>query len=137
MKEKQTILIVEDEAVLRDIYKLILSAQGYNVHTAANGAKGLLLLKETVPDLILLDLFMPVMDGKEFLKNFDSNDYPQTTIIVYSNLSDDHIEREMIALGASQVVLKSSMAPKDLVELVATSLKIQPPKTKNNKAKEK
>lgn len=113
------ILIVEDEIVLQDVYKLVLSTQGYQVFTANNGAEGLKKLKETSPDMVLLDLFMPVMDGKEFLRNIDLRDYPHTKIVVYTNHSDRETETEMLGLGAHKYVLKASMAPQDLIALVA------------------
>jgi DNA-binding NarL/FixJ family response regulator len=65
---------------------------------------------------------MPVMDGKEFLKNFNNKDYPTTKVIVYSNLSDQTVEVEVIELGADKYVLKSSMTPSDLVNLVSQTI---------------
>ena len=114
----KSVLIVEDEKVLQDVYKLVLSAQGYRIYTANNGAEGLNQLKKNRPSLVLLDVFMPVMDGREFLRNISSSDFPDTKIIVYSNLSDNKTETEMLSLGAEKFVLKSSMTPDDLVELV-------------------
>lgn len=108
----KVILIIEDEIVLRDVYKLVLSSQGYIVHTANNGAEGIKQLKATLPDMVLLDLFMPVMDGKEFLRNIDTVDYPQTKFVVYTNLSDTDTEVEMLGLGAHKCVLKSKMSPR-------------------------
>ncbi len=112
-------LIVEDETVLQDVYKLILSSHGYHVYTADNGLIGTRILKKHNPDVVLLDIFMPIMDGKEFLRTIDLQKYPQLKIIVYSNMSDSATEAEVLKLGAYKVVLKSSLAPKDLVELIA------------------
>lgn len=122
MSKTLHILIVEDEIVLQDVYKLVLSSQGYEVATANNGAEGLAHLKKVTPDLVLLDIFMPVMDGKEFLRNIDNRDYPHTKIIVYSNLSDSKTEEEMRELGADNFILKSSLTPQDLVSLVTETL---------------
>lgn len=115
----KTILIIEDEIILQDVYKLVLSVKGYEVYTANNGLEGLQKLKETKPDMVLLDLFMPVMDGKEFMRNFDTKDYPKTKIVVYTNHSDSETEAELLGLGASKYILKSSMAPRDLLAMVA------------------
>ena len=112
------ILLVEDEVLLQDVYKLVLSSQGYSVYVAGNGREGISLLNQHQPNVVLLDIFMPVMDGKDFLRNIDTKAFPDTKIIVYSNLVDDGVEQEMLALGADQVVLKSTMAPKDLVALM-------------------
>ena len=117
-----SVLIVEDEIVLQDVYKLVLGLQGLKVYTASNGLEGLQKLKQHKPDVVLLDIFMPIMDGKEFLKTVDLKDYPELKIIVYTNLSDGNIEEEMLAMGAYKFVLKSTMAPKDLINLVKECL---------------
>jgi CheY-like chemotaxis protein len=65
------VLIVEDEAVLQEVYALVLSSNGFDVSVADNGLDGLNSVKKNVPDVVLLDIFMPVMDGKDFLKNLD------------------------------------------------------------------
>ncbi len=116
------ILIVEDELDLQKAYELILSSQGYIVSTANDGQEGMAKIKAAAPDLILLDLFMPHMNGRELLENLDMSLYPTTKIIVYSNLSDKGLEQEMLALGAHSVILKSKTGPKDLVELVKSVL---------------
>lgn len=118
MSTSLTILIVEDEIVLQDVYKLVLGSQGHIIYTANNGAEGLQQLRKIQPDIVLLDVFMPVMDGREFLRNIDIAEYPKTTFIVYSNLSDSNTETEMLELGAHKFVLKSSMTPHDLITLV-------------------
>ncbi len=114
----KVVLIVEDEKVLREVYELILTSKGFEVHTAENGQEGLKKLKTIVPDLVLLDIFMPIIDGREFLRNVDLQDYPNTKIVVCSNLSDIETQEEMLGLGAQRYVLKSTLAPQDLVYLV-------------------
>lgn len=117
------ILIIEDEPILRDAFEIILrSPNKYHVSSAENGLIALKLFKNVKPDLVLLDIFMPVMDGKEFLRNLDLQEYPDTKIIVYSNMSDRATEREMKELGAHDFVLKSSLTPKMLLDLVESSV---------------
>ena len=117
-----SVLIVEDEIVLQDVYKLVLGLQGLKVYTANNGLEGLKMLKQHKPDVVLLDIFMPVMDGKEFLKTVDLKAYPKLKIIVYTNLSDGNIEKEVLAMGAHKFVLKSTMSPKDLIKMIEECL---------------
>lgn len=117
--QTKSILIVEDEKLLRDVYELLLRSQGYSVFTAVNGQEGMRQLQTHHPNLVLLDLFMPVMDGKEFMRRIHLQDYPGTKVIIYSNLSDSQTETELLALGASEFILKSSMTPQDLVALAA------------------
>lgn len=113
------ILVVEDETVLRNAFKSILEAGGYTVGLAENGLEGIRQMKEMKPDLVLLDVFMPVMDGREFLRNINlDEDYPETAIIVYSNLSDPKTEDEMRELGANDFVLKASLTPRELLAMV-------------------
>jgi DNA-binding response OmpR family regulator len=116
------VLVVEDEAVLQDVYKLILSSGGYDVHTASDGVDGLKKIKTVKPDVVLLDIFMPRMDGKDLLRNIDLSDYPHMRVIMYSNLSDKATESEVRSLGAHDFILKSSMTPNDLLELVKSHL---------------
>lgn len=118
MSKQKTILIVEDELILQDVYRLVLSKSGYVIYTADNGVDGLHKMKKIKPDLVLLDIFMPLMDGKEFLRNIDMTEYPHTKIIVYTNMYDKATENEMASLGADAFVLKSSMTPNDLITIV-------------------
>lgn len=122
MSSAKKVLIVEDEKILQDVYKLILSSGGYEVYTASDGEQGLQKIKTAHPDIVLLDIFMPKMDGKELLRNIDLSDYPGMRVIVYSNLSDKSTEVEVRSLGAHDFVLKSSLTPNDLLELVKKSL---------------
>lgn len=118
MTSAKKVLIVEDEKILQDVYKLILSSGGYDVYTANDGEEGIRTIKSVRPDIVLLDIFMPKMDGKELLRNIDLSDYPDMHVVVYSNLSDKATEAEVLSLGAHDFVLKSSMTPNDLLELI-------------------
>ncbi len=117
------ILIVEDEELLQDVYQLVLSQRGHDVRVANNGQEGLDALKGVTPELILLDVFMPVMDGREFLRQFKRDTYPETKVVVYTNLSDSKTKNDMLDMGADEFVLKANMTPDDLVELVESTLK--------------
>lgn len=111
-------MIVEDEIMLQDVYKLVLETEGYTVTIADNGREALDILATTQPDVILLDMLMPVMDGQQFMNTIDP-DFPKSTkIIVYSNLSDSAVEAEVLELGAKRFILKSSMTPTDLIAMV-------------------
>ena len=64
----KTILIVEDDGNIRELLRLYLTQEGYNIETAQDGAEGLRAFKRIHPDLVLLDLMMPVMDGTQVIK---------------------------------------------------------------------
>lgn len=122
MSKYPTVLIVEDELILQDVYKLVLSTQGFQIYTANNGVEGLAVLKKHTPDVVLLDIFMPVMDGKEFLATVNLKDHPNMKVIVYTNLTDSDTEKQMLALGAYKFILKASLKPQDLIALVSECL---------------
>ncbi len=108
------VLIIEDNETLNEAYKLILEKDGHNVTTAFNGEEGLEKLKDLSPDLILLDMLMPKMDGLEFLRHFTPAKYPQTTIIILSNLNEDEQVEEARKLGAHRYILKANTSPREL-----------------------
>lgn len=64
----KSVLVVDDDEILRNLYEVALLTRGYDVRTASNGAEGVHLARRYLPDLILLDLDMPVMDGWQVLR---------------------------------------------------------------------
>lgn len=123
MTKKQKILVVEDEAVLRDAYSKVLTHEGYTVAEAANGKEALVQLKQFKPDLILLDILMPEMDGLDFLRTANlPGQYPGIKVIAFSNLSNQQKLEEMVKLGVVQNILKSSLSPKQLAQTVQLAL---------------
>lgn len=108
------VLIIEDNETLNEAYKLILEKDGHDVTTAFNGEEGLEKLKDVSPDLILLDMLMPKMDGLEFLRHFNPGKYPKTTIIILSNLNEDEQVEEARKLGAHRYILKANTSPREL-----------------------
>lgn len=119
MTKQASILIVEDDVDLNDAYQMILNSAGYEVLSAENGKKALELIKKKGdPDVILLDLRMPVMDGIEFLKNYDAPQHEGTIIVVFSNYDAQKEVDEAYRLGAHRYVLKARAAPKELLRIV-------------------
>lgn len=115
----KTILIVEDEKILREAYKKILAQEGYHVVDAPDGQRALKLLDDETPDLILLDMLMPHMDGLEFLEHADlQSNHPGTKVIAFSNLSNQQGLNAMMEKGATMQLLKSSLSPRQLAAIV-------------------
>lgn len=113
-----TVLVVEDDQPLNDAYKIILEKSGYEVRTALNGKEALKAVRDTEPDIILLDLRMPVLDGIGFLTKYDPKQHPNTSIVVFSNY-DSHADIDKAyEMGVDRYVLKARTAPKDLLALV-------------------
>ncbi len=112
------VVLTVDDVTLNDAYRLILEKDGHEVSTAFDGEEGLEKLKQVRPDLILLDMLMPKMDGIEFLKHFKQDSYPDTTIIILSNLNEDEQVEEAYKLGAHRYILKANTSPRELAARV-------------------
>lgn len=113
------VLIIEDEQLLNEAYARVLSAAGISLLRAYNGKEALDILKTEKPDIVLLDLRMPVMDGIEFLKKLHPKDnLPDAKIIVFSNYDDQHEIDEAFSLGAMHYMLKAWATPDELVKLI-------------------
>ncbi|HET8690108.1 MAG TPA: response regulator [Candidatus Saccharimonadales bacterium] len=114
------ILIVEDDRDLNEAYQIILKKDGHRVEAAYDGQQALEMLKKMPePDVILLDLRMPVMDGIDFLKDFKPEEHDKTTVVVFSNYDAQEEVDEAYELGAHRYVLKARAAPKELQRIVA------------------
>jgi DNA-binding response OmpR family regulator len=109
------ILIVEDNKTLNEAYSFILKKEGHNVVTAFNGKEGLDTLKRFKPDIILLDLLMPVMDGLTFLRKYNASTKNKVDVIILSNLDEDQHLKEARKLGATEYILKAKASPSELV----------------------
>ena len=88
--QKKIILVVEDEEPMQLVLRDVLKVEGYTVLEAKNGIEGLELALKEHPDLILLDILMPKMDGLEMLKNLRADEWGRKVpVIVLTNLSDN------------------------------------------------
>jgi CheY-like chemotaxis protein len=102
---KKKILVVEDEEGLRLLYKEELEAEGYEVLTAQNGREAIQQLEEGKPDLIILDIVMPVMDGMEALGRIVGK---ERKIPIILNTSYPGYRRDFMSWAADAYVTKST-----------------------------
>ena len=116
------ILIVEDEELLRDSYKMILSTEPYTIKAVSDGGQALQMCKEMTFDLILLDLMMPRVDGVTFLEKYQDLGLPASKVIVLSNLSSGNELARALQLGAHKNVVKANMSPRQLLSMVRYEL---------------
>ncbi len=113
---KPRILVVEDDPDLRRILKLQLESQNYEVHEAENGAEGFEAIQKEIPDCVILDLMMPVMDGFGFLKRVRSiMDTREVPIIILTASEDERNRVRGFQYQANSYMSK----PYDLEELTA------------------
>ncbi len=113
------ISIVEDDQVISQMYRIKFEADGFDVETAENGKLGLELVKAMGPDIVLLDLMMPEMNGDEMLAQMRKTDWGKDIpVIILTNMGEAEVPNEVMALGVKKVILKADMTPKQVVELV-------------------
>lgn len=119
LENKPQILIIEDDPYILKMYELKLGLEGYQVKTAVNGRLGLEKLKEGNPDLILLDILMPEMDGFEVLEHLKKDPATKNVpVLVLSNLGqEDHINKAM-SFGVQGFIVKSQYTPSQVVETI-------------------
>src|SRR5579885_1975018 len=118
------ILVVEDDPALNDAYNMILKKAGHQVETVFSGTEALEKVATKEPDLILLDLLMPDLDGVGFLKKYDVKAaHKKVKVIVFSNIDVQKKVEEAYALGADKYILKAWSTPQQLVKIVDIVLK--------------
>ncbi len=122
--KKEKILIVEDDKFLRDLITRKLQREGFNVVEAVDGEHGLKKIKEEKPDLILLDLILPGIDGFTVLAETKKDPgLALIPVIILSNLGQrDDIEKGL-KLGAVDYLIKAHFTPGEIIEKVKKVLK--------------
>ena len=121
--KKSKVLIVEDEMGIRELLKLKLSNEGFNILEAENGKMGLEIALKEKPDLILLDIIMPIMDGISMLGELRNDEWgKKVPVIILSNLSDAEKINEGIEKSVYDYLVKSDWEPDNVVALIRKKL---------------
>lgn len=110
---EKTILIVEDDANIRELLHLYLEQEGYHIESAQNGAEGLRVFRRVHPDLVLLDLMMPVMDGTQMIRELRT--FSKTPVIVLTAKGEVLDKVTLLELGADDYITK----PFEMREVIA------------------
>ena len=117
------ILVVEDDHDLNKAYCIILKHEGHDVVEAYDGQEALEKVKSFEPELILLDLLMPIMGGLEFLKKWDApKKHKKVKILIFTNMENFPEVAEAYQLGANRCIIKSWTAPHNLARVVTDTL---------------
>ncbi|MDD5040076.1 MAG: response regulator [Patescibacteria group bacterium] len=118
-KFQSKILLVEDDKMLADMYITKFSKEGLQVMRAEDGAKGLEVAKREKPDLVLLDIIMPKLDGFAVLKELKSDpNMSNTHILLLTNLGQSEDVEKGRELGADDYFIKANHTPAEIVEKV-------------------
>ena len=119
------ILIIEDEKFISKAYQLGLAHEGFKTVAAYNGQEGLDMAKKEKPDLILLDIIMPVMDGLTMLKELRKQDWGKDMkVLVLTNSNDQAKNADSVHLNAIDFLLKSEWSIELLTKKIKEILKI-------------
>ena len=123
--KKRHILIVDDNAIVRTLLENIVKLEEYTASSAANGREALDFLKNSHPDLILLDIDMPVMNGYQTCKEIRSRkEYETISIIMVTAVVDKHIVKKVLSLGANDYIEKP-FEPEELLARIGAHIKIK------------
>ena len=125
IKKKPKILIIEDEKFISKAYQLGLAHEGFKTIAACNGQEGLVMAKKEKPDLILLDIIMPVMDGLTMLKELRGQEWGKDMkVLVLTNSNDQAKNADSVHLNAIDFLLKSEWSIELLTKKIKEILKI-------------
>lgn len=122
--KKIKVLLIEDDSFLVEVYSTKFDLEGFESYLAENGEKGLEMAKKEKPDIILLDILLPGLDGFEVLrklkKDNKSKDIP---VILLTNLSQKDDIKEGLALGADDYLIKAHFMPSEVISKIREILK--------------
>lgn len=113
------ILLVEDDPFLLSMYSVKFELEGFKVMTAEDGEKGLSMAKKEKPEIILLDIMLPKMDGFEVLKELKKDEgTKKIPVILLTNLSQKKEVSQGLSLGADDYLIKAHFMPSEVVEKI-------------------
>lgn len=117
------IAIIEDDITIGQMYRIKFEGEGYQAETAENGKLGLELCEKMRPDIILLDLMMPEMNGDEMLEKMRKTTWGKNIkVVILTNMGEQEIPKRVRELGVEAVILKTNMTPRQVEELVKKQL---------------
>src|SRR5687768_10799365 len=110
MTTKPKIAIVEDDVAIVQMYRMKFEEEGYQVSTAGDGASGLQLVQQFQPDILLLDLMMPQIDGTEMLTKLRKQPYGKDLkVIILTNVGESEVPPKMRELSVADFIVKADM----------------------------
>ena len=113
------IAIIEDDAAIHQMYRMKFETEGFDVQLASDGKAGVELIKKFHPDIVLLDLQMPEVDGVEALRLIRKSDWGKDLrVIILTNLGEEESSPEIKELGVSGYIVKADLTPRQVVTRV-------------------
>lgn len=119
------IVIIEDDLAIAQMYRLKFEAEGFEAEIAENGKLGLVLCEKMKPDMVLLDLMMPEMNGDEMLEKMRSTAWgKQIKVMILTNVGEQEAPENLKNLDVLAYVVKADMTPRQVADLVKTKLNL-------------
>lgn len=123
MSSKIKVAIIEDDIAIVQMYRTKFENEGYEVATAPDGASGLELINSYQPDIILLDLMMPNMNGLDMLQRLRNQPGGRDAkVVVLTNMGDTETATKVYKMAADDYIVKAEMTPKQVAERVKALL---------------
>lgn len=121
--EPKKILLIDDDPFILDMYVLKFKEHKFAIVTATDGKIGLEKIRDEKPDIVLLDIVMPALDGFDVLQELKKNkpDHPMKVVLLTNLGQKEDVERGM-SLGADDYIIKAHFTPSEVVEKVKTLL---------------
>lgn len=117
------IAIIEDDQTISQMYRIKFESENFSVETAENGKLGLELIENLKPDIVLLDLMMPEMNGDEMLEKLRATDWGKNIkVIILTNVGEQELPDKVKHLNVSAIILKADMTPSQVMDLVKKQL---------------
>ena len=117
------IAIIEDDPVIRQMYLMKFESAGFDVSVAENGQEGVVLVERFRPDIILLDLTMPVMTGDEALAEIRRSERGRDIpVMILTNLGEEEAPKSLHKLGIHSYIVKADLTPRQVVDRVKKAL---------------
>ena len=119
------IAIIEDDPTINQMYRMKFEANGFDVQLASDGERGVALAEAFRPDIILLDMQMPNMNGHEALKRIRAADWGKDVpVIILTNMGEEESPKELRDLGIESYIVKADLTPSQVVDRVKETLKL-------------
>jgi len=121
--DRPKILIAEDDQILLSMYQRKFMMEGFDVYQAINGSEAMKILENIVPDMIMLDIIMPIMDGKQVLQHVKENEkLKDIPVVMLTNVATLEVITETAKSGVVRYLAKSNNTPNDVVKIVKSIL---------------
>lgn len=119
------VAIIEDDQAISQMYRIKFESEGFEVETAENGKLGLAMTQAFKPDIILLDLMMPEMNGDEMLQQLRATEWGKDVrVIILTNMGEQEAPPVIKELNVRRFIVKAEMTPRQVAEMVKTELAV-------------